>query len=131
MTADARKMEHRYESKPGTVLPSLDGLPDVSAVSASPVENLEAEYYDTDDLRLLNAGVTVRRRDEWWHLRLPGPRSSQEVQLPEDREGDPVPDELTRLIQVHARGAALRPVAHIETRRHRTSLRDAAGVTRR
>jgi inorganic triphosphatase YgiF len=38
-------------------------------------QTLEAVYYDTKDLRLARAGVTVRRRpgadDAGWHLTLP------------------------------------------------------------
>ena len=40
---------------------------------------------------------------------------------------DPVPSELAGLVRVYTRGAALRPVARIETRRHTTTLRDAEG----
>jgi CHAD domain-containing protein len=40
-----------------------------------------------------------------------------------------VPAELARLVLVHARGASLGPVAHIETRRRLLTLRDAAGTS--
>ena len=55
--------------------PSLDRLPRVAAASVPQEQRLEAEYYDTDDLRLIRAGITLRRRsggdDAGWHLKLP------------------------------------------------------------
>jgi CHAD domain-containing protein len=134
------EIEQKYEASGELRLPPLEGLPQVATVGATEDETLSAEYFDTDDLRLLRAGVTVRRRrggpDEGWHLKLPlhtqnggGPVSRQEIRLPLARRGRPVPDELTRLIVVHTRQEPLRPVAQIETRRHRTVLRDAAGAS--
>src|ERR1700723_2328951 len=50
-------------------------LPRVASVSEPELQTLTAEYYDTDDLRLLRAGITLRRReggsDAGWHLKLP------------------------------------------------------------
>lgn len=133
------EMEQKYEADAGVVLPSLDGLPLVAAVSCPEVETFTEEYYDTGDLRLHRARVTVRRReggaDEGWQLKFPGDTQQagsadqRELRLPLGRPGDPVPGELVRLVRVHARGAALRPVARIETRRHRTTLRDPSGTS--
>jgi CHAD domain-containing protein len=135
-------MEQKYEAEPGVTLPSLEDLPQVAAVSGPAVETLTAEYYDTDDLRLLRAGITLRRReggdDEGWHVKLPdehnkhnptAPASRRELRVPLDQTGDPVPDELAKLVRVHTRGVPLRPVARIETRRHRTTLRDVTGTS--
>lgn len=145
MTAtDPRETERKYEAEPGIPLPSLDGLPQVAAVSGPEIETLTAEYYDTADLRLLKAGITLRRKaggaDDGWRLEFPGeaaentagdPRDPvrREIRVPAGWPGDPVPDELARLVRVHARGAALRPVARIETRRRRTTLRDTTGTS--
>ena len=137
MTNAIGETERKYAAGPGVPLPSLDGLPKVAAVSGPEVETLTAEYYDTDDLRLLKAGTTLRRgeggADEGWHLTLPdetaGPAPHCELRVPADRAGDPVPDELARLVRVHTRGAALRPVARVETRRRRTTLRDTTGTS--
>jgi len=137
MTTETRDSEQKYEVRPGVPLPSFDGLPQVAAVSGSEVETLTTEYYDTEDLRLLRARITLRRRedgtDDGWHLTLPGKpwragaASRRELRLPLQRPGDPVPDELARLVRVHTREAGLRPVALIETRRRRTTLRDTSG----
>src|ERR1700676_1051507 len=75
MTTDTREIEQKYEAEAGVVFPSLEELPQVATMSEPTAETLVAEYYDTDDLRLLKAGVTLRRRvggaDEGWHLKLP------------------------------------------------------------
>jgi len=61
MTATVRETERKYEISDGVELPGLAGL----AGSQSPVgpeeQALEAMYFDTDDLRLARAGVTLRR----------------------------------------------------------------------
>jgi CHAD domain-containing protein len=156
MTTEVRETEQKYEAEAGVALPSLADLPEVAMVSEPEQETLTAEYYDTDDLRLLKAGITLRRReggsDEGWHLKLPdsakrtagrtaGASRRREIRLTLDQGdrdrvdrrrksgGDPVPAELARLVRAHARDASLRPVARIETRRRRTTLRDAAGIS--
>ena len=138
MTTETLETESKYDAIPGTSLPPLNGLPQVAEVSGVESETLIAEYYDTEDLRLIRAGITLRRReggaDEGWHLKLPsdsasarGASSRRELRLPLGRPGDPVPDELARLVRAYTRGAALRPVARVETRRRSRTLRDAAG----
>ncbi|HEX6449052.1 MAG TPA: CYTH and CHAD domain-containing protein [Trebonia sp.] len=138
MTTEIQETEYKYDAAPGTGLPPLAGLPQVADVSRAETETLTAEYYDTDDLRLIRAGITLRRReggaDEGWHLKFPdhggnarGASSRRELRLPLGRAGDPVPGELARLVVAHTRGAALGPVARVETRRRRTTLRDSAG----
>ena len=138
MTTETREIERKYEAVPGILLPPLGGLPQVAEVSGAEPETLTAEYYDTDDLRLIRAGITLRRReggaDEGWHLKLPdqagkigGASSRREVRVPLGRPGDPVPGDLARLVLGHTRGAALRPVARVETRRRQTTLLNAAG----
>ena len=92
---------------------------------------LEAEYYDTDDMRLIRNGVTLRRRrggsDPGWHLKLPaGGSTRREIRLPLGR-GRQVPARLARLVRGYTRGEALRPVARISTRRQVVTLVDSAG----
>ncbi|MGP7999000.1 MAG: CHAD domain-containing protein [Streptosporangiaceae bacterium] len=131
-TTSANETERKYEAQPGRPMPRLDSLPQVAAASAPHEEVLEAEYYDTDDLRLIRSGSTLRRRrggsDAGWHLKLPlGGDTRREIRRPLGRGGRTVPAELARLVRVYTRGAALRPVARINTRRHVLTLVDAAG----
>ena len=132
MATEIRETERKYEAPPGTLLPDLDDLPGVAAESGPEEQRLEARYYDTEDLRLIRSGVTLRRRqggsDPGWHLKLPeGGDSRREIQLPLARATRQVPKELGRLVRAFTRGEALLPVAEINTVRHRLVLLDEAG----
>jgi CHAD domain-containing protein len=132
MATEIREIERKYEAPPGTSLPDLDDLPGVAAGSGPEEQRLEARYYDTEDLRLIRSGVTLRRRqggsDPGWHLKLPeGGDSRREIQLPLARATRQVPKELGKLVRVFTRGEALAPVAEIRTVRHRLVLLDEAG----
>ncbi len=132
MVTQIRETERKYEAAPGTPLPALSDLPLVAMESDSGEQTLEAEYYDTADLRLIRAGVTLRRRrggsDPGWHLKLPvGGDSRDEIRLPLRRAGRKVPADLAALVRVHTRGEPLRPVALITTRRQLRVLLDEAG----
>jgi CHAD domain-containing protein len=134
MVTDTREIELKYEAGPDTVLPPLEDLPQVASEAEPAEQKLEAEYYDTEDLRLLRAGVTLRRRrggtDSGWHLKLPaGPQTRREIRLPLGRAGRTVPAELARLVKVYSRGQKLGPVARIATVRHVRTLVDAAGTS--
>ena len=132
MVTEHRETERKYEADSAVLtLPPLDGLPQVASVSAAEEQILEADYYDTSDLRLLRAGVTLRRRhggtDSGWHLKLPaGTDSRRELSRPLDC-GRSVPEELASLVRAYTRGRPLQPVAHITTVRRSRILRDAAG----
>ncbi len=113
-------------------LPRLDDLPEVAGSSGAQEYVLEAEYYDTDDFRLIRHGVTLRRRrggtDPGWHLKLPvSSETRREIRLPLGRGGRQVPARLSALVRGYTRGAALRPVARIRTRRQVLTLVDDAG----
>ncbi len=115
-------------------MPSLDSLPRVAATSGPQEQILRADYYDTDDLRLIRNGITLRRRrggsDAGWHLKLPlGGDTRREIRRPLGRTGQPVPEELARLVRVYTRGRELRPVAKVNTRRQVLTLIDAAGAS--
>ena len=122
----ARETETKYEAGPDTALPRLDALPGVRATRGPDLQQLEADYYDTADLRLLRAGSTLRRRqgghDAGWHLKLPaGGGSREEIRLPLGR-ANRVPAELARLVQACTRGEQLVPVASITTSRQAITL---------
>ena len=132
MVTQIRETERKYEAPPDTSLPGLDDLPGVAAESGPEEQRLEARYYDTEDLRLIRSGVTLRRRqggsDAGWHLKLPeGGDSRREIRLPLARATRQVPRELGRLVRAFTRGEALTPVAEISTVRHRLVLLDEAG----
>jgi inorganic triphosphatase YgiF len=62
MAVTVTETETKYEAGPDTALPRLDTLPNVTAVRGADEQQLVAEYYDTADLRLLDAGITLRQQ---------------------------------------------------------------------
>jgi CHAD domain-containing protein len=132
MATEIMETERKYEAQPGARLPDLGHLPEVAAVAGPEEQVLQAKYFDTDDLRLIRRGITLRRRqggsDSGWHLKLPaGGDSRREIQLPLGRATRQVPAELAALVRAFARGAALRPVAEISTVRQRLVLLGEGG----
>ena len=131
MPADKRKpsrhteVERKFAVVEGTVAPSFDGLSSVAKVQRSPVQHLDAVYYDTPDQDLAAHRITLRRRtggpDAGWHLKLPaGADARTEVRTPLDESGAPddtVPDELREVVLAIVRDRPLRPVARISTSR--------------
>jgi len=132
MGVEITETERKYEAPQEAALPDLAGLPDVAGESDPEELTLRAQYYDTDDLRLLRHGITLRRRtgggDAGWHLKLPlGGDSRTEIRLPPGRSSRQVPAELAGLVRAVTRGGELRPVARITTVRQRRVLLDEAG----
>lgn len=132
MSVSVTEIETKYELPDGAELPSFDRIPQVSGTRQAPVQDLEADYYDTADLRLIRAGITLRRRrggqDAGWHLKLPQAADSRlEIRLPLGRTGARVPRELSELVRVHTRGMALGPVAKLVTVRQLTILLGESG----
>ncbi len=132
MAVNVNETETKYDAPGDVALPDLGGLPQVATTSRPDEVELNAEYYDTDGLRLLRAGITLRRRrggdDAGWHLKLPaGGETRREIRVPLGRTGQRVPAELAELVLVHTRGEPLRPVARLTTRRQRMILLDEAG----
>ncbi|MGH3982237.1 MAG: CHAD domain-containing protein [Pseudonocardiaceae bacterium] len=124
-----RETERKYEGIEG-----LDpaGLLGFDTATGPDEQDLEAVYFDTADLRLVRAGVTLRRReggsDEGWHLKFPaGKDSRDELRLPLGRSARRPPAELVALTRVYTRGGVLAPVAELNTRRRRWVLADSRG----
>ncbi|WP_435850725.1 CYTH domain-containing protein [Streptomyces mirabilis] len=93
MTHTKRETERKYEApsaKDTSWLPDLTSVDGIASVVGASLDELDAVYYDTDDLRLVGASATLRRRtggaDAGWHLKLPmSGDSREEVQV--DSEG--------------------------------------------
>ena len=122
--------ERKFEA-PSTLAP--DALAQVTGYANPGMEevDLAAEYFDTEDLRLLRSGVTLRRRtgghDAGWHLKMPEGRDSRtEIQLPLTGSSQP-PSALLEATRVYTLGAELVPVATLNTHRMRWPLLDLGG----
>jgi CHAD domain-containing protein len=132
MVTTVDEIERKHE---GTRLTSkmFADLPSASAALGPDHQSLDATYFDTADLRLAEAGITVRRRtggeDAGWHVKLPvGPEHRREVHLPLAEADDAVPTDLSSLLVAHTGGRTLRRCARIRTERDRWQLVDANGA---
>jgi CHAD domain-containing protein len=133
MTAqDAVEVERKFDVNESTELPSFEGLPGVESV-AGPVEyELDALYFDTEDLELAASHISLRRRsggeDEGWHLKtIIGSDARQELREPLGSDPGTVPQRLSRQVRVHVRDRPLIPAARVRTRRIVYRLLDAGG----
>ncbi|MCX5053934.1 MULTISPECIES: CYTH and CHAD domain-containing protein [unclassified Streptomyces] len=125
--------ERKYEAPPTgdtSWLAELTGVGGIASVQEEGTDELDAVYYDTEDLRLAGASVTLRRRtggsDAGWHLKLPGSGDSrEEIQAP---LSDAIPDPLRDLALSRTRGAELRPVVRIRSTRGTRHLVDSDGA---
>jgi CHAD domain-containing protein len=127
-----RETERKYEVPAEIELTDPGQLLGLAVGSQDEVE-LNATYFDTADLRLARAGITLRRReggaDAGWHLKLPVDADSRdELRLPLGRAKHKPPARLASLTRVHTRGEALKPVAKLVTQRRRWTLTGDGGA---
>jgi len=126
--------ELKFEVGLNFVLPDLAGVADGVVVTAPEVHLLAASYFDTADLRLAKAGITLRRRtggaDAGWHLKLPVTAGTRrELQLPLGDEATTVPAPLASQLSTWVRDEPLQVVAVLETRRTVRRLTGSGGET--
>lgn len=123
------EIETKYELGEDADVPSLDSLPRVASVAEPVAHELEATYFDTRELDLAAAGVTVRRRtggdDAGWHAKLPTAQGRFEVHEPLGRSTKTVPKAIREVLQTITRDAALEPVVTVRTHRTVHRLLDA------
>jgi CHAD domain-containing protein len=137
------EVEKKYVADEGFELPPLTelvaGTDAGRDASVTPVaegesvrQRLSATYFDTADLRLAMAGLTLRCRtggdDAGWHLKAPaGVDARSEVRVPLGPGGRTVPAPLQQMVWAHSKGGSLRPVAEIVTDRTVRRLVDVTG----
>jgi CHAD domain-containing protein len=136
-------VERTYVAGEGFALPPLAELVSggkggwngglVPVVEGEPVRERWVEtYFDTADLRLVAAGLTLRRRtggaDTGWQLSVPAGRNARsEVRLPLGRGARTVPKSLQQMVWALTLGSSLRPSAEIRTERAVRRWVDATG----
>lgn len=132
--------EAKLSAWPGLALPDLSGIRDGIVSSRLPEQVLEATYFDTVDLRLARAGVTMRHRTGegsggpgLWTVKLPDGQASgtgamvrREVSV--EASHSAMPPEVSSLVRALTRSAPLAPVATLITRRRRIQLADGGGT---
>ncbi|MEV6164098.1 CYTH and CHAD domain-containing protein [Streptomyces sp. NPDC052052] len=130
MADSKREIERKYEATTATRLPDLSRVAGVSAVAHQGVSDMDAVYYDTEDLRLMAGSLTLRRRtggsDAGWHLKFPvatGIRDELRQPL-----SDTLPRPFAGLLRSRIRTSALVPVARLRTSRDVHHLLDTDGA---
>ncbi|MFI9200385.1 CHAD domain-containing protein [Streptomyces sp. NPDC053048] len=134
MADTLREIERKYEARGdagGTArLPDLSGVATVATVTDQGTAELDAVYYDTADLRLAAAGITLRRRtggsDPGWHVKLPvAPGVRDEFHAP---LSNGLPRSLAALVRSRTRDVPLAPLIRIASRRDVRHLLDKRGT---
>lgn len=128
------EVEAKFAVAESIQLPELTRLSGVDHIAETRKHALSAIYYDTEDLRLTHAKITLRRRtggnDDGWHLKIPGAQGRTEIHA---ELGDPVdgryevPAELLREVRSVVRNHALEPIAQVDNNRTELVLADAQG----
>jgi CHAD domain-containing protein len=128
------EVERKFDVVESTMSPSFDGIAAVAHVDKSPIQILDATYFDTPAHDLARNKITLRRRtgghDAGWHLKVPGgPDARTEIHAPLGPSGaggqDTVPGDLLDVVLAIVRDRPLEPVARITTRRESQILQGA------
>lgn len=124
------EVESKFAVDDTTAVPDLMQLTAAESL-ADPVErNLSAIYYDTPDLRLTRAKITLRRRtggnDDGWHIKLPGDIGRTELHALLGDATTP-PEELLEAVRAIVRNEALAPIARVDNTRTETLILGADG----
>lgn len=131
------EVEAKFSVSESLPTPAITELPGVAAVGETRSESLSAIYYDTEDLRLTRAKVTLRRRtgghDDGWHIKLPSTLGRTEIRM---ELGEPVdgaytvPQELLTHVRSIIRNHPVEPIAQVDNQRTEQVLVDAEGNPR-
>jgi CHAD domain-containing protein len=131
--------EVKLEAGVGFRIPDLRGLIPGIRVEEHPDARLQAVYVDTEDLRLMRNGITLRHRQDrrggagaerGWTLKLPAPSDGKGLvrkELSWPGGWGPVPRPAASLVRAFNRGAPLVPVARLITQRRRLVVSDLSG----
>jgi CHAD domain-containing protein len=127
------EIERKFDVDEHFVLPDLTGCAGVAEVREPVEHGLEAAYFDTVDLRLARARVTLRRRtggtDAGWHVKLPPAAGARrELHSPLGRAVKAPPKAVLEPVLGIVRRTPTVPVATLRTRRVVTELVGATGA---
>ncbi|MDL9937331.1 CYTH and CHAD domain-containing protein [Gordonia sp. ABSL1-1] len=130
------EIELKFDVDASQPAPDLRALPGVVSATEPRTFDLDATYYDTENLDLAVNRMTLRRRtggtDGGWHLKRPsavaGARRETHVPFADAPADAGVPDDLRRPLLALTRTRPLNPVAVISTSRTVTYLIGADGV---
>ncbi|MDK8763162.1 CYTH and CHAD domain-containing protein [Corynebacterium sp. MSK218] len=125
------EVEAKFAVDESTPVPDLTQLEEVARVAETRHHSMSAIYYDTEDLRLTHAKITLRRRtggnDDGWHIKIPGDAGRTEIraELGEPVDGRyEVPAELIHEVRSVIRNHPLAPIAQVDNNRTELLLVD-------
>lgn len=128
------EVEAKFSVSESTEIPDLTGIHGVTDIDQSEVHNLSAVYFDTEDLRLTRAKITLRRRtggnDAGWHIKFPGTFGRTEVRAGLDEPGSDdttPPPALLGHVRALIQGRPLHPIAEVANERHVSYLKNEQG----
>ncbi|MED5800994.1 CYTH and CHAD domain-containing protein [Gordonia sp. Z-3] len=129
------EVELKFDVDAGHTAPDLRILPGVIGASAPETFQLDATYFDTENLDLAGNRITMRRRtgghDAGWHLKRPtgiaGARRELRIGFSDAPADADVPAELITPVIALTRTRKLIPVAALSTTRTVTTLMGADG----
>ncbi|MDU0479214.1 CYTH and CHAD domain-containing protein [Staphylococcus chromogenes] len=132
-TSTSLEVEAKFSATSDIEVPDLTAIVGVHALASSTVHHLSARYFDTADLRLTRAKITLRRRtggkDAGWHLKLPAETGRIEVAVPlADDDSHTPPAEILEQVRAIVRDLPLSPIAQVDNERHESLLADEAGA---
>jgi CHAD domain-containing protein len=112
-------------------LPPLDGVTGVARTNGVAREELETTYFDTPDLTLTGAGITLLHSTgdtASWRLQLPAPDGGSSVLQGTGGASEAVPEPLRHAVRLYARDAELAPIGRMRTERQELGLLDESGA---
>lgn len=131
------EVEAKFSVSQSLPTPEITELPGVADIGETRSESLSAIYYDTKDLRLTRAKVTLRRRtgghDDGWHIKLPSDlgRTELHAELQDPVDGVyTVPQHLLANVRSIIRNHPVQPIAQVDNQRTEQVLVDADGNPR-
>ncbi|WKD60713.1 CHAD domain protein [Corynebacterium ciconiae DSM 44920] len=132
-TATNLEVEVKFSASDELAVPDLREVSGCEAARETVVHRLSAVYFDTPDLRLTRAKVTLRRRtggkDAGWHIKLPGAQGRMEIHADIDPANpERIPAEILASVRALTRGEHLEPIAQVDNERHETVYEDGEGV---
>ncbi|MGX7680844.1 CYTH and CHAD domain-containing protein [Jatrophihabitans sp. DSM 45814] len=143
MADTQREIESKLDVAPDFQVGDLSVLTEVGGWFEVADDDMVSCYYDTADLDLLRARLTLRRRtgtiDNGWHLKTPGPGFRTELRWPlsprtndgrystSAKASSELPAELKRLIAPFTHGNDVSPIVELKVQRTRYRLNNAAG----
>lgn len=129
------EVEAKFSVSESTTVPDLTEIHGVTGIDHTEIHHLSAVYFDTDDLRLTRAKITLRRRtggnDAGWHIKFPGSFGRRELQGALDAPGadsTTPPTALLGHVRALVQGRPLIPIAQVDNERHVSYLSNDQGV---